>query len=248
MELTVVCFLWYGDRWNYDTDMGAEYVNRLYYAVERNLTLPHRFVCFTNHLYGLDSGIEVRPLSFRLSNKGCLPKLFMFLPEAKLEGQVLALDIDLVITGSLDDIASYRGPFCVRSKFVKSAANKADGDIVGFNMDSKVVRTMRFVLSRITSKTLEELTEGKERYFYRLMTHDGKCDRWQDLYPGQICSYKRHIRPLRLGDRFSDREFPRNVRIVSCHGRPRPHEIDEPWAKENWIGKEMVLAEVDNGQ
>jgi hypothetical protein len=24
------------------------------------------------------------------------------------------------------------------------------------------------------------------------------------------------------------------ARIVSCHGRPRPHEINAPWIEEHW--------------
>jgi hypothetical protein len=40
-----------------------------------------------------------------------------------------------------------------------------------------------------------------------------------------VLSYKRHVRRKGL---------PANARIVSCHGKPRPHEINERWAKENW--------------
>ena len=37
----VICIKW-GDKF------GANYVNSLYNMVERNLTLPHRFICFTD--------------------------------------------------------------------------------------------------------------------------------------------------------------------------------------------------------
>ena len=44
------------------TKFGPEYVNRLYKMVEKNLTIPHRFVCFTDNTDGLIDGIETREL------------------------------------------------------------------------------------------------------------------------------------------------------------------------------------------
>ena len=38
----VICMKW-GDKF------GPEYVNRLHRMVEKNLTIPHRFVCFTDN-------------------------------------------------------------------------------------------------------------------------------------------------------------------------------------------------------
>ena len=40
--INVVCLYW-GDK--YDTN----YVQVLYNMVERNLTVPHKFICFTDH-------------------------------------------------------------------------------------------------------------------------------------------------------------------------------------------------------
>ena len=43
---TVACMKW-GDKY------GPEYVNRLYNMVERNTTLPFKFICFTDNADGL---------------------------------------------------------------------------------------------------------------------------------------------------------------------------------------------------
>ena len=51
----IVCMKW-------GTKFGPQYVNRLYDMVEKNLTLPHRFVCFTDDAKGLNKNIEVFPL------------------------------------------------------------------------------------------------------------------------------------------------------------------------------------------
>lgn len=219
MDLTIITFLWYGDRWN-DRDMGSTYLCNLYRSIDRNITIPFKFVCFTNLKLTLPKVIKCRrfnPPSWR----GCLPRLWMYNPEAELKGQCLALDLDIIITGSLDDIASYKGDFCVRSKFAPGLEHRADGDIIGFRPSACYDIWNRFVMD---PKSGERLTEGRERWWYRYV-RDCK-DRWQTLFPGQIISYKRHVR--------KQRKLPDNARIVSCHGKPRPHQIDEQWVEECW--------------
>ena len=46
-----------------------------------------------------------------------------------------------------------------------------------------------------------------------------------DLFPGQIKSYKVQVVPPDLGD----------TRIVYFHGNPKPHMLDHlPWITEHW--------------
>ena len=220
-QITIVSFLWHGDRWNNGHD-GQQYVNTLYNMVERNLSLSFKFVLFSNlKIDRLKSGIYQRTF-YPPSMKGCLPRLWMYSPMAGLEGQVLALDLDVIITGSLDEMCSYDGEFCVRSKFAPGMAHKADGDIIGFKAGTRENFWKTFASAPMWA---EKQTGGRERWFYR--ANDSCKDRWQDLYPGQIISYKRHVKR-------NKGRLPEGARIVSCHGRPRPHEINEQWAKDNW--------------
>jgi len=231
--LNVCCFLWQGDRWDADDTQldGPIYVRRLARAVRRNLDLPHRFVVFTGPgvsfgVPGLMKYVEFRELS-PPSWMGCLPKLWAFSRRSGFEegDQVLSLDIDLVITGSLNDIGGYDGPFCVRSKFAPGQGYKADGDIVGFRVTSDI-REQIWAPLLGAPRAAERETGGRERWWFRKKQ---ACeDRWQDLFPGQVISYKRHVRTNR-------NELPANARIVSCHGRPRPHELEGlQWVRNNW--------------
>ena len=54
IKVNVMCLKW-GNKY------GPEYVNRLHNMVKRNLTIPHRFVCFTDDPKGLQEGIETFP-------------------------------------------------------------------------------------------------------------------------------------------------------------------------------------------
>jgi hypothetical protein len=49
----------------YGTKYGADYVNKLYYGVKKNLSREHRFMCFTEDGSGLDKNIEVMKLKHK---------------------------------------------------------------------------------------------------------------------------------------------------------------------------------------
>ncbi len=55
---------------------GPEYANKLFRGVQRFLSLPHDFVCFTDDPAGLDTGIRVLPINN--SYKGWWSKAHIF--------------------------------------------------------------------------------------------------------------------------------------------------------------------------
>jgi len=226
--MNVICFYWLGDRWKND-GLGSQYVNYLYNGVYRNTNKPFNFICFTNEkLEGLDKNIEVKPFVMP-KNKGVLPRLYMFSKESGLFGsQVLALDLDIIIVNNIDDILSYDGLFCVRSKFLQGQEFKLDGDIISFQANEENEKRFWKPFLNDPDKVIE-LTEGRERYWFRHVLKKSGCDRWNVLLPNQIVSFKRHVR--------RKMEIPKNARIVSCHGLPRPHQLpkDYTFLKRFWV-------------
>ncbi|MBC6427940.1 MAG: glycosyl transferase [Cellvibrionales bacterium] len=93
---------------NWGTRYGPPYINRLYASVVRNITPPFRFVCFCDNSAGIRAEVDCQPL----------PGLPFILPETKsgiwrksqlwnaqladLQGPVLFLDLDVVITANID--------------------------------------------------------------------------------------------------------------------------------------------------
>lgn len=74
--------------------------------VARNLTLPHEFVCVSDHQV---EGVRTVPIDWRKHVPGtCFVRLMLRRPDiAGLLGRrILSLDLDCVITGSLDKIVS----------------------------------------------------------------------------------------------------------------------------------------------
>jgi len=251
----VICFYWQGDRWqqngfqyddpshvnlqqqflrrvgNVSDDLPARYVNNLYKGVKRFADREFKFICFSNEKLNVLPEIELRPFK-QVTQTGVLPRLYMFSEEAGLFGhQVLCLDIDVVIVGSLKDIMGYDGKFCARSKFKFGEGHKLDGDIMSFQAgkETEVMFWKPFIRD---IKAAEKLTQGRERYWFRHIAND-TADRWDEFAPGQIISYKRHVirdEMLLAGKHL----IPKDARIVSCHGVPRPDQIEENWITQYW--------------
>ena len=249
MEITpmyVVCFYWEGDRWSSNVnskistdpsykqtlegtgdvsiDLASRYVNNLYCGVKKFATRPFDFICFTNEQLCVRPGVELREFPL-ITERGVLPRLYMFSPQAGLEDrQVLCLDLDVVIVGSLKNIMSYNGLFCARSKFRPGEQYKLDGDIMSFRAGETTTRIFWEPFIADVDAAVE-LTNGRERYWMRHVANSF-ADRWDIIAPGSILSYKMH---LRKGQALSKR-----ASVVSCHGIPRPHQIKDGWIKDYW--------------
>ncbi|MDP5215881.1 glycosyl transferase [Ruegeria sp. 2205SS24-7] len=101
MDKQIVCINW-------GTKYGAPYINRLYEMVRANITPPFRFVAFTDTREGVHPDIVCfdlpeMPGFMPERTIGQWPKSRLWAPElGDLKGPFLFLDLDVVITGSLD--------------------------------------------------------------------------------------------------------------------------------------------------
>jgi hypothetical protein len=217
--LNVICFYWRGiDRPGWmDPFLAVEYISKLQAGIARNLTLKHKFICFTNEDVQI-KGVETRMFGSP-SYKGCLPKLCAFDPKNGLEGRVVMLDLDIVITGDLDEMFSYDGSFMTREAF--RVPGKSGGDMVFFEAGKHpdIWMDFRFKTSRFISTY-----KAQERSVYRDLRPD--CDFVQRNYPGQVLSYRNHVKKTGMTD---------SCRVVSFHGKPRPHEVQDVLVQENWV-------------
>ena len=91
--LNVVCLLRQGGKVGYT----AEWVNKLQRGVQRNLTQPHRFVCFS------DCEVNCERIELESGDYGFWSKMQMFKP-GLLKGPTLYLDLDTVICGNIDEV------------------------------------------------------------------------------------------------------------------------------------------------
>lgn len=221
----VVCW-WWGKWPESAPDMGEEYVRRLHRSLTRNTTVQFDFACFVDPAkYVNDSlltDIEVHPIPDRWRDMTWnLKKLFMF-DAFWAYDWVVALDLDLVITGQVDFLLTHRADGLVTCRAAYS--DDIGGSIVAFDPRQGWTYELAQHVQQ-EYRELESHTRGSERKLYRLALKRGwlpKVEYWQDEYPHSILSYKVDGGPKN------------GARVVRFHGRPRPHEVNHPWLEDNW--------------
>ena len=202
---------------------GITYVNKLYRMVERHLSIPHDFICFTDRSGEKDKfmdGIDVRPLDvpdWPLNFK----KLFLYKPNNGLKGRILFIDLDSVIIDSIDEMASYSGEFCGIKPFNLNVQHTAGGLLsfeagFGEHIWDQVSKNVDY---------WEKLTGGgNERFVYHHLIPNP--DRWQDLYPGHLVSYRLSC--------MNKSKPPENARLIAFYAIKKPHKAREQWIKNAW--------------
>lgn len=224
MDINVICIKW-GDKF------GAEYVNRLYRMVENNLTIPHRFVCFTDNPEGLNKKIEVRELpdfeeNTHIPDRGWR-KLSLFNKNlADLSGTALFLDLDIIIRSDLEPFFDAKGEFLIVKDW------DFPKDVVG---NSSV---FRFEIGKYPEvlenfyklgNSIRELYKNEQAYLSAEMYKKGILKYWDRSW---CVSFKRFcLQPFPVNF-FRAPIEPLNAKIVVFHGRPTPEQ-----ALHGYIGK-----------
>jgi uncharacterized Rossmann fold enzyme len=197
------------------------YVETLYSSIRRNLAagLRGRFIVFTDHPASFKDmgGVQTQLVPEGL--EGWWAKFGLFTPYAFRKGErVLYFDLDTVITGPLDAIAAYDGPFAILRD-----AYRPNG------LQSSV---MAWQAGNWTQQFWDEWNRfGRPKFDggdqamieYSLEGTAQKFDIWQDLMPGVFRSYKVECQ----------RKVPKGTSVVFFHGFPRPHQAGG-WVKDAW--------------
>ena len=107
----VLCMKW-GSKY------GADYVNRLYNMVKRHTTIDFQMVCLTDRTEGINPEVQCFPIPPLALPEGSPErgwnKLSTFEPDLYgLKGNLLFLDLDVVIVDNIDDFFSYPGEFLI---------------------------------------------------------------------------------------------------------------------------------------
>lgn len=218
----VVCMKW-------GTKFGAEYVNRLYSMVEKNLTVPHRFICFTDNGEGVNPNIEIKPLPTikddGLTEKGW-KKLGIFSQMDDIQGQVLFLDLDIIIRSNIDCLFEADGEFRIIKDW------DFPNDIIG---NSSVFRFEVNKHSDIIEHFYEYGTNIRDTYKNEQaflsyeMSKKGILQYWDSSW---CVSFKRNCLQKFPMCYFKEANEPVNAKILIFHGRPTPQQ-----ALEGFCGK-----------
>lgn len=229
--VNVLCLKW-GNAY------GPEYVNVLYRMVRRHLSLPFRFVCFTENAKGLIEEVEVQALpEFEeppweyARYCSAWRKLALFREGfAGLEGDCLFLDLDVVILDNIDcffHINSDSPGHCVAmiENWYQPGQRVGQASVMSFKagVPSELIQ-------QYEANPLEVLRRYPTEQAYISGALGERCR----FYPDSWCaSYKKHSMPQGLSKFFvKENKQPLGAKILVFHGRPNPPDaIAGKWGK-----------------
>ena len=156
-------------------------------------------------------GVKCVPL--RYNWPGWWSKMELLRPD--LPGDFLFLDLDTVILGPLDDILEVRKLTLLRD-FYRDGKKLKEGLGGGLMyLPSEARREVWDFWMQQPQLQMRVYARGDQFLFEKFWL--GDAQRWQDVVPGQVVSWKVHCA----------KGVPPEARVVCFHGRPKPFEIGQ---------------------
>jgi len=226
---TVICMKW-------GTRYGSEFVNRLYNAIQRHTTRKTRLVCFTDDASGINPEVQIEPipeidLPEALKNKPWRKITMWKAPLADLEGDVLFLDLDLVITGNLDDLFDYEpGRYCVAENWTQIGQGIGNTSCYRFP-----VGKFKHLYDNLQADPVGKTEKHRISQVY-ISREIGEIIFWPRLW---CASFKHTLIPKWPMNFFKTPELPEDTRIVAFTGKPDQDEAIQglwpaPWYKKTY--------------
>ncbi|WP_047995661.1 hypothetical protein [Puniceibacterium sp. IMCC21224] len=248
----IICIKW-------GTLFGPEYVNRLYSGVRRNLNMPVRFFCMTEHSAGIHPDVIILPLpvepfqepmnaALAVANRqGAMRKVSLFrkglVPD--LQGPFLGFDLDVVITGSLDPLLELEpGKVAMRHDWTEKRKGRPTGHGSVFRFDPAEHGFLYEDLAANPYEEVEAARGSEQRY-----TSHKAMDREAFVYIPEpwVVSFKYDCNPFPR-NYLRAPELPDDARVVCFHGHPKMPEAIEgytgslirrskpcAWLQEHWV-------------
>jgi hypothetical protein len=220
--------VYYGDKYTFP------YVRNLHSMVERNLTIPHRFICFTDNTVihrrkeFKNTNIEFKPFK-RHDLNGWFNKLQLFSPQSELDGDTLYMDLDVVIMDNIDCFATIGKS--------KNFVGMNDFNPTTGLFNSSIMRFNNQYHSTIWEQYIKRRTEftnahGDQEIISQLIKkHEDTIsfpDEWTQSYKWLN----------RKGERYHTTkmtyEQDPNAKVCVFHGSPNPAESTQKWVQELW--------------
>ena len=245
--VNVLCLKW-------GTRYGPDYVNILFRAVRRHLARPFRFHCCTDDPTGLDPGITIIPFPDNPGVQRGWPDILVKLVLLRdgfgnLQGPTLFLDLDVVITGSLDPFFDYHpGEFCIIHNWVNwrkrlLGRRPAVGNSSVFRFEAGKCQYAYDTFLREMHRAEDRRVFNTEQAFLTYALGNPRW--WPEAW---VKSYKWNCRPTFPLNLVRMPRLPAGCHILVFHGRPDPdeairgyrgrkphhHTRPAPWIADYW--------------
>ncbi len=179
-----------------------EWVEKLYRGFERNLTQPFNFICFTDRIRQYDVPIDQALLNSSRPDYGSCIEPY------ELGKPMILVGLDTVIVGNIDHLVAY----C--------------------ETQTRIALPRAVYKKNTVCNGVALVPAGHSDVYHRwngendmLWMREQLYSVIDNLFPGQVVSYKGHVKEHGLGD----------ARIVFFHGEEKPHQLPNVrWIRKHW--------------
>lgn len=234
----ILCMKW-------GTKYPADYVNKLQRMVARHLTRPHRFVCLTDDVSGLDERVEcfpipTMPVDISGPERGWTKILTFSESMYGLQGQCLFLDLDLLIIDKIDDLFNVDGDVLIIKDWLKRNGT-GNSSVYRFEI-GRHSDVMQEFIDRWPG--LKNDYRNEQEFISAVLLRKDALRYWPDAW---CKSFKRHcLQPFPMS-LLKSPQPPRGAKIIVFHGHPHPDEAirghsgkwyrfmnPAPWVRDLW--------------
>lgn len=199
--------LWKNNNSQYEyTEQNVLWMKR---QLDKFIKIPYEFICLSDVEI---PGVKVIKLKDNMTGWWSKIELFREFDEC------FYLDLDTVIVGNIDHILTYHHKFTVLRNISGQHVNRIASGLMAWNQDLSIIYKD---FMKNPQKIMQECRTA-ERWGDQGFIKDyaQKTDKFQDLFPNEIVSFKHH---LNWGN-----PNPEN-NIVLFHGYPKPQEVKKDW-------------------
>ncbi|ACL71574.1 conserved hypothetical protein [Thioalkalivibrio sulfidiphilus HL-EbGr7] len=211
----IVCMKW-------GSLYGADYANKLYGMVRRNLSGDFRFVCLTDDPTGLRQEIETRPcpeipIPAPYNNRGWRKLTLWKSTIFDLPGDWLYLDLDVVVTDSLEPFFEYDkdASFIVMQNWTQPGQGIGNTSVYRFRVGAH-----DYLYDELVGNT-----EGVLSSYRNSQTYISRTAKSIGFWPDPWCTlFKVQCVPGFPARWWKTPVVPPGCRVIAFPGVPNPHE------------------------
>ena len=195
-------------------DFNWSHVQRLFSQLKEHLTLNFRFTVLSDLMMPEDLvGQGCKLILLKRNWPGWWSKIELF----KEFQRTFYFDLDTAIVANINHIIAFPHKFSALHGFY---GRPFGSGLMAWNGDySLIYNEFQFGNPQTTMDYFGLHRKGDQEFIADRIKDPVIL---QEAFPGQILSYKLHVR---------DRELPEKARIVCFHGKPRIQDVEEEWLK-----------------
>lgn len=243
MQQTIICAKW-------GTRYPASYVNTLWSMISRNTKRNTQLICYTDDPTGIDPAVKTYPLPelklpASVANRPWRKIGFWKSEVEGLTGDALFVDLDVVITGSIDEFFDYepQATYCVIENWTQLGKRIGNTSVYRFRVGAHP-----YIYERLATAGDEVIATypNSQTYIARTISE-------MTYWPAPWCvSFKHTLMPRWPMNFFKTTALPPTAKVVCFTGKPDPDEARDgtwpapwykkiykhvrptPWIAENW--------------